>query len=476
MKRSIIYILTLGASVLAFNSCNDFLDREPIGVAIDGELPVGGMEEKVFGLYSKMRTQAGITNWTKYWFQSIRSDDAAKGSSATDAADIGAILDNFQYSKTHFMGNDNWNGHYSLIYDCNFVIETIKNQNLTDNASIINDAEARAIRAFCYFELRRDFGEIPLVLNIVNTPQDAIKAKSTITEVDAQIKSDLEFAAANLPISWPSYRGRATKGMANAYLAKLALYQQNWNDALTKAELVINSGIYQLEADYAKLFSEEGDDSKEVVWEVQFARIAGVNYSNNYWESQGVRGSGAWDLGWGFNVPTTNLINAYEPGDKRKDATILHEGSSDGYGLIVPTGLDQPNWNKKAYTNPAVRTSYGENKNHWTNIKLLRYSDVLLMAAEAALQTGDVTKATTYLNMVRTRAGLANTIATLAAIKQERRVEFGLEGERFYDLVRWGDATAVLGSLGYADKNKFYPIPQTAIDQAGGVLVQNPNY
>ncbi|MDP9954548.1 hypothetical protein J2X97_000185 [Epilithonimonas hungarica] len=423
-----------------------------------------------------MRTQAGITNWTRYWFQSIRSDDAAKGSSATDAADIGALLDNFQYNATHFMGKDNWDGHYSLIYDCNFVIETIKNENLTDNASIINAAEARAIRAFTYFDLRRDFGEIPLVLNIVNLPQDAIKAKSSIADVDAQIKADLEYAATNLPATWPSYLGRATSGMANSYLAKLALYQGKWSEALNKAELVINSGNYQLESDYSKLFTDQGNASKEVIWEVQFARISSVNYSNNYWESQGVRGAGTWDLGWGFNVPTSNLINAYEAGDKRKGATILEQGSDDGYGLTVPTGLDQPNWNKKAYTNPALRASYGENKNHWTNIKLMRYADVILIAAEAAFQSGNVAMATTYLNMIRTRAGLTNTTATLTAIKQERRVEFGLEGERFYDLVRWGDATSVLSSLGYSDKNKYFPIPQTAIDQSGGVLVQNPNY
>lgn len=469
--------MLLGASVMALNSCNDFLDREPLGVAIDGDLPVGGLEEKTFGLYSKMRTQDGVTNWNRYWFQSIRSDDAAKGSSAGDASDIGALLDNFQYSKTHYMGSNNWNGHYSLIYDCNYIVETVKSQNLTDAGSIINDAEARAMRAFAYFDLRRDFGEVPLVLNIINTPQDAIKAKSTIAEVDAQIKSDLEFAAANLPSTFlAQYMGRATKGMANAYLAKLALYQGNWSEALSKAEMVINSGVYQLHGDYTKLFSEEGDNSKEVIWEVQFARISGVNYSNNYWESQGIRGSGAWDLGWGFNVPTSNLIGAYEVGDLRKGGTILVEGTTDGFGLTLPTGLDQPNWNKKAYSTPSIRTSYGENKNHWTNIKLMRYADVLLMAAEAAFQTGNVTKATTYINMVRNRAGLPNTTATLTAIKQERRVEFGMEGERFYDLVRWGDATSVLASKGYQDKHKHFPIPQTAIDQSGGVLVQNPNY
>ncbi|WP_228453587.1 RagB/SusD family nutrient uptake outer membrane protein [Chryseobacterium aquaeductus] len=456
-------------------SCgDDFLDRKPLGQSTTGDLSEGGLQAEVYGVYSKLRTQAGVSNWTKHWFQSIRSDDAMKGSTANDAAEMGTIMDNYQYSKVKAEANDNWSGHYNIIYDCNSIIK--KSENFTDNGSLINKAEAQAVRGFLYFELRRDYGEIPLVLNPIISPQDVIKAKSTIAEVDAQIKADLVAAASVLPATWSGQEGRATSGMAKSYLAKLELYQGNWSQSLIYAEEVINSGIYSLNPDYDKLFFDGADNGKESVWEIQFARLGGVNYSNNYWESQGVRGAGTWDLGWGFNVPTTNLVNAYEPNDKRKAATILQEGTSDGFGNILPTGLAQPNWNKKAYTLPSRRTLEGENKNHWTNIKVLRYADVLLIAAEAALQSGNVAKATTYLNMIRTRAGLGNVSATLAAIKQERRVEFGMEGERFYDLVRWGDAVSVLGTLGYQDKHKHYPIPQSAIDQSGGVLVQNPNY
>ncbi|MGZ5212029.1 MAG: RagB/SusD family nutrient uptake outer membrane protein, partial [Kaistella sp.] len=124
---------------------------------------------------------------------------------------------------------------------------------------------------------------------------------------------------------------------------------------------------------------------------------------------------------------------------------------------------------------------YAENKNHWENIKFLRYADVLLMAAEAANELGQISTATTYVNMIRSRAGLGNTTAlnqgTMRdAIKHERRVEFAMESERFYDLVRWGDANTVLAPFGYADRNRYFPIPQEAIDKAQGVLKQNPNY
>lgn len=473
MKK--LNILLVSISLLGVVSCgDDFLDRKPLGQAATGDLNEGGLQVEIYGVYSKLRTQAGISNWTRYWFQSIRSDDAAKGSTAIDAAEMGTIMDNFQYTKVKGEANDNWSGHYNVIYDCNSIIE--KSKDLTDNGSIINRGEALAVRGFLFFELRRDYGEIPLVTNVINNPQDIIKAKSTIAQVDAQIKADLMAAAAVLPASWSGQEGRATSGMAKSYLAKLALYQGNWTEALSYAEEVINSGIYSLNPNYDKLFFDESDNGRESIWEIQFARIGGVNYSNNYWESQGIRGAGTWDLGWGFNVPTTNLINAYEAGDKRKAATILEEGTNDGFGNTLPTGLAQKYWNKKAYSVPSRRTAEGENKNHWTNIKIMRYADVLLIASEAAFQSGNAGKATTYLNMIRTRAGLGNITATLAAIKQERRVEFGMEGERFYDLVRWGDAVSVLGSLGYQDRNKYYPIPQTAIDQAGGVLVQNPNY
>lgn len=480
----IAFVATLALPTI--NSCSDadFLDMKPLGIATEGDLTAGGFEEKAFGLYGKLRTQEGIADWYRYWFQSIRSDDAAKGSSPTDAATLGNIMDNFQYSTTEFASN--WNGHYSLIFACNDLVVDVETSGLTDQGSITNAAEAKAIRAFAYFELRRDYGEVPIILNKIVKPSDGIKAKSTIAQVDAQIISDLEFAALNLPLSWPAYPGRATKGFANSLLAKLYLYQGEWKKSLAKSEEVIKSGQYKLAQSYEVLFTEAGDNSTEAVFEVQFLRLGTTNYSNNYWESQGVRGSSTWDLGWGFNVPTVNLVNAYEANDPRKATTILFSGQDDGYGNFLPASLDQLYWNRKAYTLPSERTKYGENKNHWENIKILRYADVLLMAAEAANEDGNSGLAASYLEEVRKRArGTNSSILPVitgsqailkTAIKQERRIEFAMEGERFYDLVRWGDASVVLGAKGYQDKNKFYPIPQTAIDQSGGILVQNPNY
>jgi len=488
--KIIIYSLIVFLALPLLNSCDDaeFLDRRPLGTAAEGDLAAGGFEEKAFGLYGQIRTSDGVTNWCRFFFESIRSDDAYTGSDTGDQTNFDPYFEKYQYTTTHFMNTNNWNGHYKVIYACNDLIDAVDKAGATDEGSLTNKAEAMVIRAFLYFDLRRDYGEVPIVLNKVVAPGDAIKPKSTVAEVDAQIIKDLTFASEHLPLSWPAYPGRATKGFANTLWAKLYLYQNNWAKSLEKSQEVIASGQYSLFTSYADLFKEGGDNSPEAVFEVQFLRTGGINYSNNYWEAQGVRGQGSWDLGFGMNVPTTNLLGAYEANDPRRLATVLYSGQDDGNGLILPSvpTVPQPYWNKKAYTTPSVRQNFGENKNHWINIKILRYADVLLMAAEAANESGNTAAAIDYLEMVRARArgnnagilpkviGSQSTLRT--AIKQERRIEFAMEGERFYDLVRWGDAVNTLGGLGYQNKNKWYPIPQTAIDQSGGVLKQNPDY
>lgn len=490
-NKFIIKIALIATLALpTINSCSDadFLDKKPLGVAAEGDLAAGGFEELAFGLYGKLRTQEGIADWHRYWFQSIRSDDAAKGSNSTDAPIWGNAMENFQYSPNEFAAN--WNGHFGLIFACNDLVVAVEESGATDQGSLTNAAEAKVIRAFAYFDLRRDYGEVPIILKKIVTPSDGVKAKNTVAEVDAQIISDLEYAALHLPLSWPAYPGRATKGFANSLLAKLYLYQGDWKKALAKSEEVINSGQYNLMSSYETLFTKAGNNSRETVFEVQFLVVGRNYYSNNYFESQGVRGTGAWDLGWGFNVPTTNLINAYEANDPRKAATILYSGQSDGIGIgsILPASppLDQLYWNKKAYTLPDERKDFGENKNHWENVKIMRYADVLLIAAEAANEDGNSGLAATYLEQVRKRArGANNAILPIRSggqstmrtyIKQERRIEFAMEGERFYDLVRWGDAGATLGGKGYQTKHQYYPIPQIAINESGGVLKQNPNY
>ncbi|HCZ37316.1 MAG TPA: RagB/SusD family nutrient uptake outer membrane protein, partial [Cytophagales bacterium] len=189
------------------------------------------------------------------------------------------------------------------------------------------------------------------------------------------------------------------------------------------------------------------------------------------------------------------LVDAYEPGDERKAATILESNQSDGgpssggYGQTLPALTNAMYWNKKVYNNyndylnAGLGTPGNEAQNTWVNYRVFRYSDVLLMAAEAANELGGAanqTKAENWVNEIRNRAGLddiefVSQTQMRAAIKQERRIEFAMEYERFFDLVRWGDAVNVLGSLGYQEKHKYFPIPSGALTNNPN-LTQNPDW
>ncbi|MDY7394330.1 RagB/SusD family nutrient uptake outer membrane protein [Aureibaculum sp. 2210JD6-5] len=470
-------------------SCNDdLLDKLPLGeVANNEELGVGGQEVAVFGIYSLLRT-TNVGSWNRHWFGSIRSDDAQKGSTSGDSAANGTAFNDFEYIATNGLSTGWWNAHYEVIFACNEVINNIAESGATDEGSLINDAEARVIRALMYFELRRDYGEVPIITVTIDVPSDAFAPKSSVADIDQFIKDDLEIAEQNLPLTWASFPGRATSGFAKSLLAKLYLYQKDWANAYSKCQEVIDSGVYMLDPSLINLFERGGNNGVESIFEIQqTVTEGGQQFNSIYYISQGVRGTGAWNLGWGFNTPTQNLVDAFEPGDARKANTILESGQDDGgFGsgtLPESPPLAQKYWNKKAYTMDDIRSSLGVNSNRWENIKIIRYADVLLMAAEAGNESGVISpsEVADLINMIRSRAGLPNTSASSQselrdAIKQERRVELALEEYRFYNLVRWGDATSVLGSLGYEPKHALYPIPQEAIDNSGGVIVQNPDY
>jgi len=357
-------------------------------------------------------------------------------------------------------------------------------------------AEAKFIRAYGYFNLVRFFGRVPLVDTGVtgNIPQ------STAAQVYAFIESDLTYAAANLPLNWdPKFAGRVTRGAANALLAKVYLTQQKWAMAMAAANTVMISGQYNLTTTYDKIFREEGENSPESVFEVQATASAAIPSNNGvqYAQIQGVRGAGAWDLGWGWNTPSTLLEAAYEPNDPRKARTKLYTrpGSTTIYGEALPAGLPNPRYNNKVYTNPALRASIGNRFGYWMNVRIIRFADVVLMYAEAANEVGgaaNITAAQNALNSIRARARIGAPVGTLPdvittdqntlrdAIRQERRVELGMEHDRFFDLVRWGIAQTVLNAAGKPNfsnaRDVLLPIPQTQIDLSQGVLTKNPGY
>ena len=502
-------IVTVALVLLLFTGCKKFLDTERQGGYDEENYPYPGgsgpYDQYIFGAYNELRS-FNVHSQFFITATGIRSDDADKGSTPADGGASAIDMDNFPVSPSNSYTNGLWIGYYALINKCNSTIKEVNtNTNIVASAEVKNQTlgEARFLRAYGYFMLVRFFGRVPLIDSLFTDPaaQNNVP-QSTAAQIYALIESDLTFAAANLPLSWDAkFVGRATKGAANGLLAKVYLTQQKWAPAMTAANAVITSTQYDLSTPYDKIFREEGENSKESVFEVQATASANIQTANGvqYAQIMGVRGAGAWDLGWGWNTPTTFLEAAYETGDPRKNRTILYTSTPTTtyqtiYGENLPTGLPNPRYNNKVYTNPAMRASIGHRFGYWMNIRLLRYADVVLMYAEAANEVGgaaNITAALNALNSVRARARAGNSsvlpnVTTTdqavlrLAIRQERRIELAMEHDRFFDIVRWGIAQDVLHAAGKTNFNQnrdvVLPIPQTQLDLSAGRLTQNPLY
>jgi starch-binding outer membrane protein, SusD/RagB family len=500
--------LAIVAAVLLVSAtgCKKFLDTDRQGGYDAENYPYPGgsgpYDQFIFGAYNELRS-FNVHSQSFITATSIRSDDADKGSTPADGGANAITMDNFPVLPSNGFTNTLWVGYYALINRCNSTLKEIStNTNIVapEDIKVQTAAEARFIRAYGYFMLVRFFGKVPKIDTLFSDPalQNNVP-QSSVAEIYSFIESDLTFAAANLPASWdPRFVGRATRGAANGLLAKVYLTQQKWAQAQAAANAVITSGQYDLSTPYDKIFREDGENSKESVFEVQATASAAIQTANGvqYAQIQGIRGAGAWDMGWGWNTPSTFLEAAYEAGDPRKNRTILYTSTPTQtyktiYGEDLPVGLPNPRYNNKVYTNPAMRASIGHRFGYWMNVRILRYADVVLMYAEAANEQGNTTEALEKLEMVRARARAGNNAilpkvtttdqAQLRdSIRHERRIELAMEHDRFFDLVRWGKAQEALhaaGKTNFSDtRDVLLPVPQTQIDLSAGVLKQNPGY
>ena len=328
--------------------------------------------------------------------------------------------------------------------------------------------------------------------------------KAAVNEIYEQIDKDLTEAEKCLPLTWTSeYTGRITWGAARSLHARTYMMRNDWDNMYDASTEVIKSGLYNLNTPVDKVFTVEGENCGESVFELQCESTDALKNSDvigsQFCQVQGVRGAGDWDLGWGWHMGTALLGGAFEPGDppQRCHPALFppehqrpcHSGKyQQPYGESPVSTAMGAYFNKKAYTEPELRKKYTKD-GFWVNIRIIRYPDVLLMAAEAANEKGIPGEAIDYLEQVRAHArGADSSIlskvtstdqSTLRdAIRHERRVELALEPDRFYDLVRWGIAKEVLQAAGknYQDKNALLPLPQEEIDKSNGVLKQNPDY
>lgn len=500
----------LAITLISINSgCKKFLDTQRQGTytAEDYPYPTGGTpyDTFLFAAYDALRAYNFVSDGFMV-ATSIRSDDADKGSTPTDGGADVIAMDNFPVL-TNGRVNTLWTEYFTMINRCNTIIDQINNNTdivATPEAKMQAEAEARFLRAYSYFFLVRAYGRVPKIDKVLavtsNIPQ------SSASEIYAFIESDLQYAAANLPITWDKkFVGRSTKGAANGILAKVYLTQQKWAMAMSTASLVMSSGQYDLSTSYTDIFSEKGENSKESVFEIQGTASASVPTANGiqYASIQGTRGNTTeWNRGWGWNSPSDQLEAAYEPGDPRRTRTILYSSTAATPSVTIygqaspfyPTEVPNLKYNQKVLVSPSFIATYNNRGGWWMNVRILRYADVVLMYAEAANEVGGVantTLALAALNSVRARArGSNNAIlpnvtttdqALLRdAIRRERRVELAMEHDRFFDIVRWGISQQVMQAAGKtnfsAARDNLLPIPQQQIDLSKNVLTQNFGY
>ncbi|SDE55157.1 Starch-binding associating with outer membrane [Mucilaginibacter pineti] len=479
-------ISALAITIITQGCKKSFLDVPPQGQQASTEFFVtqDDATKAVNSIYGNLR-EWKETAFAPMAVESLGSDEAEKGSTPADASYMNAY-DNFTISATDGQLQDFWNGQYQSINLCNQVLDHIAAITMDENLKNRYIAEAKFVRAYNYFRLVRAFGDVVLRQHVAKDASEYNLPRTPKAQIYAAIEQDLTDAAAVLPQAYGSADiGRATKGAALALHAKVAMYQQKWPDVLNYTNLVMGLG-YSLFPDFEKSFRIANENNSESVFEIQCQSLPSISgaSTSQYSQIQGV--PGALNLGWGFNVPTQALVDAFEPGDPRMDATIIFRGETTPEGDAIELTGPNPRYNQKSYVPKSV--PFVQNQGEDQNVRVIRYAEVLLMNAEAANETGDAGKALTSLEMVRARARAGNNAilpkvtttdkdALRLAIWHERQVELAMEFDRYFDVIRQGRGAAIFGTKGWkAGTNEVWPIPQNEIDLSAGVITQNKNY
>ncbi len=505
--RYIKLLTGLFTFLLVIQSCSeDFLETKPLAMETEESYftSMDAVEPCVIACYSQLsRMRTSDFNFV-IGMGSIASDDAEAGGdgSAGDTPDIQALDRMTQTARDLTTIERIWGFYYKGIYFCNVALEKlpmIRASESPTNQAIIDTrlAEVKFLRSLYYFFLSQAYGGVCKVTEPLG-PDELAQPKVTINEIYDLIKGDLRAAIHVLPekSNLGTDVGRATKGAAQALLAKVYLYESSyatnypgdarfgdmevqWDSALYYAEQVINSGQYKLVGidgetfntfwgeqtnGYRYAFTVDGDNCLESVFEIQNLNddwiwvqstgnaLAAFTTARRYTNASG----NPTQFGWGFNCPTQELVDEYDTLDVRLNTTVARPGDT----ILVPEG-DGEAWYRIDFgispTGYYCRKYEVSPEQYWStrldwskgplNVRLIRIADVYLFAAEAAYMLNDDAKALTYVNKVRERArmcgGPGHTVpADLASITfddiiKERRMELGCEGHRFWDLVRW---------------------------------------
>lgn len=555
--------LFLSATLLLVSCSDDFTDINPVGALSDASLQnATGVDLLLVGAYSMLDgiRQSHGDDWHvtgDNWWLDVLSDEAHKGSTDGDQPDL-LTLELYTWDTTNPYILNKWRAIFAGINRSNSVISLIES---SEDPSLFTTemAQARFLRGHYNFELQKMWVNVPFIsaenfaASEFNQPNNG--------PIWSEIEADFSYAASNLPASRGgnySEPGRPIKTTAQAFLGKALLYQGKWAEASTNLDAAVNSGDYALATDYSSNFRSDGENGPEMIFSIQYASDGGQSFQGNRGGTLNFPvGPMTGGLCCGFYQPSQNLANAFQtdenglplsnwdssdiandagisetesftphsgPLDPRIDYTIGRRGIDyNGFGFF--TGKDNI---RASFTD--ISGPYAGKKNMYTagdsdnrgtggwgeqrtgiNYHIMRYADVLLMAAEAAVETGNLEKARGLVNQVRKRAmnsSRADTSpnyvidtynstwtdqsAARTAVRHERRVELGMEGHRLFDLRRWGTMVETLNAYivhegrtippfkaranAVSSKHMALPIPLDAIDQSEGALKQNPGH
>ncbi|MCH4553424.1 RagB/SusD family nutrient uptake outer membrane protein [Aestuariibaculum lutulentum] len=421
----------------------------------------------------------------------IASDNTlCGGESATDVIGFQEI-DDMIHTPINANLREIWTWMYTGVNRANYIMEFQDKLDFPNKTSVI--AQTRFLRAYYYFELVKWFGDVPLAIDKrIQFGEQFNIDRAPASDVYDLIEQDLIFASANLPYT-QSETGRVTKGAAQALLGKAYLYQNKFSESATVLEDLINNGPHRLlsSEEAPLMFENEYENNIESVFEIQYSDVDGGSYDcfqcleGNYAVGfNGVRSYDGplYDFGYSFNVPTQEVVDAFEDGDIRLGYSILDiEAWAEETGATYTTGYEHTGYfNLKYIARKGDLNQPDAALTNPNNYRSIRFADVLLMAAEA-LNRGSIsdTRAVEYLNMVRTRATLSPLSLSGSnltnAIYKERRVELVGEGHRFFDLVRTGRAAQEIDGF-VSGKHEVFPIPVEEIELSGGRWNQNPGY
>jgi len=434
----------------------------------------------------------------EYMIGDMGSDDTFTGEFRGNIDRI--QIDEFTVDANNGILRERFENAYIMINRANAVIDRVPGIQMdeTQRANIVN--QARFLRAFMYFNLVQLFGAVPLKVEETNSLANLGSPRVPVSEIyDKVILPDLQ-AAENLPVR-QALPGQATRGAAKALLAKVLMTRAGatlnsplWAQARDKAKEVMDLGVHRLLPNYSDVFLVQNENSAEHLFSVQFNALQGEGSSLQvFFQPRGINGTVA--NGNGVNEPTFDIVQAYEPGDRRYNTAFLLSLplAAGGARTYDPTGRCAAPCVPRPYIGKFFETSAPIGN---LDVPVLRYSDVLLMYAEAAneAENGPSSLALQSINQVRQRAGLAPLPEGLSReefrqrVRQERRVELAFESHRRYDLVRWGILLPTMREhfrrfypnlvQNVQDHEVLFPIPQREIDlnPAIGASDQNPGY